>query len=295
MVSSMTGFGRSDITHGHYRITVELKSVNNRFLDLNIKMPRRLGALEADIRAHLKTYMKRGKTDVYISLIDDQGADARVRYNRAIAAEYLTAIQAMSEEFAMENDIRLSALARFPDVFVTEEEALNEEEILEGLLLAVDQACGQFCAAREREGAFLCRDLTDKLNEMREDVDYIEKRSPEIIENYKRSLREKVRDLMADSQLEESRIMTEITLYADKICVDEELVRLRSHIDAMQKLLDRGDDKEGIGRQLDFLAQEMNREANTILSKSTDLSVSDRGINLKTAIEKVREQIQNIE
>ncbi|MCR5675963.1 MAG: YicC family protein [Lachnospiraceae bacterium] len=295
MVCSMTGFGRSELTHEGYRITTEIRSVNNRYLDLNIKLPRKLGMAEAQVRALLKNYMKRGKVDVFITCVNDQGSDARVRYNRQIAGEYLTSLRQMAEDFGLEDDVHLASLARFPDVFTTEEEELNEDVLTAGVLKAVEEACRQFVAAREREGAFLKTDLLDKLATMEKSVAFIKERSPQIVEEYKTSLRARVADLLEDRQLDDARLTTEITLFADKICVDEELVRLSSHIGQVKQTLETGDEKDGIGRKLDFIAQEMNREANTILSKSTDLSVSDCGIELKTTIEKVREQIQNVE
>ena len=176
-----------------------------------------------------------------------------------------------------------------------EEEELDEEEVWGGLKKALNEAGQKFLDSRVREGEFLCKDLTAKLDGMRENVEYIAERSPEIIVEYKSKLREKIRDLLEDKQIDENRLAMEVTIFADKVCVDEEITRLRSHIGATKDTLLSGDDKDGIGRKLDFLAQEMNREANTILSKSTDLKISDRGIALKTDIEKVREQIQNIE
>ena len=176
-----------------------------------------------------------------------------------------------------------------------EEEELDEEEVWSGLKKAINGAGKQFMESRIREGEFLSKDLTEKLDGMLENVEYITQRSPEIINEYKAKLREKIQDLLEDKQVDENRLAMEVTIFADKICVDEELTRLRSHILATKEALSVGDDKDGIGRKLDFLAQEMNREANTILSKSTDLKISDRGIALKTDIEKVREQIQNIE
>lgn len=295
MVCSMTGFGRCEITHGVYHITAEIRSVNNRYLDLNIKLPRRLGAAEAEVRSLLKSRIRRGKTDVFITCVNEEGGDAKVRYNRVIAEEYLQSLRQMSEDFSMENDVHLATLARFPDVFTMEEETLDEEEIIAGVLKAVEGACDQFTAAREREGSFLKTDLLEKLISMEESVSFIKERSPMIVEEYKKNLRAKIADLAADVQIDEARLTTEITIFADKICVDEELVRLSSHIAQVRDALDHGDDKDGIGRRLDFIAQEMNREANTILSKSTDKEIADCGIVLKTTIEKVREQIQNIE
>ncbi|SFP92312.1 TIGR00255 family protein [Butyrivibrio proteoclasticus] len=295
MVCSMTGFGRSEITEGNRKYIVELKSVNNRYLDINIKMPKKFNAFEAAIRSELKNYMKRGKVDVFISYEDFSESETKVKYNKAIAQEYYSYLNEMAGDFGLDNDVRISVLSRFPEVFTMEEEELNEEEVLSGLMKALEGAGKQFMESRAREGEFLCKDLTDKLDGMMENVEYIAERSPEIIKEYKDKLREKIQDLLEDKQIDENRLAMEVTIYADKICVDEEITRLRSHIGATKDTLLKGDDKDGIGRKLDFLAQEMNREANTILSKSTDLKISDRGIALKTDIEKVREQIQNIE
>ncbi|MBE5837334.1 MULTISPECIES: YicC/YloC family endoribonuclease [unclassified Butyrivibrio] len=295
MVCSMTGFGRSEITEGNRKYIVELKSVNNRYLDINIKMPKKFNAFEAAIRSELKNYMKRGKVDVFISYEDFSESETKVKYNKAIAQEYYSYLNEMAGDFGLDNDVRISVLSRFPEVFTMEEEELNEEEVLSGLMKALAGAGKQFMESRAREGEFLCKDLTEKLDGMMENVEYIAERSPEIIKEYKDKLREKIQDLLEDKQVDENRLAMEVTIYADKICVDEEITRLRSHIGATKDTLLKGDDKDGIGRKLDFLAQEMNREANTILSKSTDLKISDRGIALKTDIEKVREQIQNIE
>ncbi len=295
MVSSMTGFGRSEITEGQKKVTVELKSVNNRYLDLNIKMPKKFNAFEANIRSELKKYMKRGKVDVFISYEDFSESDKKIMYNKAIAEEYMVYLRQMAVDFGLDNDIRISSLSKFPEVFTMEEEELDEDEIWSILSKALNAAGEQFAAARAREGEFLQKDLLDKLDEMLGDVEFITERSPKIIDEYKAKLHEKIKDLLEDKQVDEGRLLMEVTLYADKICVDEELVRLRSHVQATRQTIEKGDDKDGIGRKLDFLAQEMNREANTILSKSTDLEISDRGISLKTSIEKIREQIQNLE
>lgn len=295
MVSSMTGFGRSEITEGQKKVIVELKSVNNRYLDLNIKMPKKFNAFEANIRSELKKYMKRGKVDVFISYEDFSESDKKIMYNKAIAEEYMVYLRQMAVDFGLDNDIRISSLSKFPEVFTMEEEELDEDEIWSILSKALNTAGEQFAAARAREGEFLQKDLLDKLDEMLGDVDFITERSPKIIDEYKAKLHEKIKDLLEDKQVDEGRLLMEVTLYADKICVDEELVRLRSHVQATRQTIEKGDDKDGIGRKLDFLAQEMNREANTILSKSTDLEISDRGISLKTSIEKIREQIQNLE
>ena len=211
---------------------------------------------------------------------------------RDIAKSYYTYLKQMAEEFGIENDIRASTLSRYPEVFSLEEANVDEDEIWSDLDKVIREAASAFVDSRITEGENLKRDLCDKLDNMLSYVGDIEKRAPEIIEEYKKSLYEKVADLLADSKIEESRILGEVTLYADKICVDEEIVRLRSHIGTTKEILEEGG---SVGRKLDFIAQEMNREANTILSKANDLSTSDIAINLKTDIEKVREQIQNIE
>lgn len=295
MVNSMTGFGRSEITEGDKKITVELKSVNNRYLDLNIKMPKKFNAFEADIRSELKKYMKRGKVDVFISYDNFAQTDSKVKYNKEIAKEYLTYLRQMAVDFGLDDDVRISSLSKYPEVLTMEDVEIDEDEIWNLLKKAINEAAQQFTDARTKEGEFLKKDLFEKLDEMKESVDFITERSPIIIDEYKAKLREKVYDLLEDKQVDENRLVMEVTLFADKICVDEELVRLNSHIKQTREILEKGDDKEGIGRKLDFMAQEMNREANTILSKSTDLEISNRGIILKTDIEKVREQIQNIE
>ena len=295
MVCSMTGFGRSEVTEGQRKYIVELKSVNNRYLDINIKMPKKFNAFEAAIRSELKGYMKRGKVDVFVSYEDFSESESRVKYNKAIAQEYFGYLNEMASDFGLDNDVRISVLSRFPEVFTMEEEELDEEEVWSGIKRAINEAGRQFMESRAKEGEFLTSDLTAKLDGMLENVEYIAERSPEIISEYKTRLREKIADLLEDKQVDENRLAMEVTIFADKICVDEEITRLRSHILATRDTLKSGDDKDGIGRKLDFLAQEMNREANTILSKSTDLKISDRGIALKTDIEKVREQIQNIE
>ncbi len=292
MIKSMTGFGRCEILENNHKFTVELKSVNHRYLDINIKMPKKLGFFESAIRSLLKEYMQRGKVDVFISYEDDTEENFALKYNKEIAAAYLTYLNQMADAFGLENDIRVSTLSRYPEVFTMEEQSVDEKELWTILEKALRGACVQFVNSRIAEGERLAADLTDKLNTMLGYVDFIEERSPIIIAEYRKRLEEKVLELFADRQIDESRIVTEVTIFADKICVDEEIVRLRSHVESTKSTLAEGG---SIGRKLDFIAQEMNREANTILSKTTDLAVSDVGINLKTDIEKVREQIQNIE
>lgn len=292
MIKSMTGFGRSEITEPERKVTVEMKSVNHRYLDVTMKMPKKLNFFEASIRSLLKEYIQRGKVDVFISYEDYTENNVSVRYNRDIAAEYMQYLRQMAEEFSLENDIRVSALARFPEVLSMEEKAVDEEGIWKSLERALTEAARALAAARMDEGENLKKDLLAKLDGMLAHVAFIEERSPRIIEEYRKNLEGKVKELLGDAQVDENRLLTEVTVFADKVCVDEELVRLRSHIETTRETLLTGG---SIGRKLDFIAQEMNREANTILSKTTDLETSNHAIELKTEIEKVREQIQNIE
>ena len=292
MIKSMTGFGRCEFTDEKRKFTVELKSVNHRYLDVNIKMPKKLNFFESSIRALLKEYIERGKVDVYITYEDYTEDNYALKYNSALAAQYLDYLNRMAEEFSLENDIRVSNLSRYPDVLVMEEQDVDEKELWDGLERALRGACEQFVASRIKEGESLKVDLIDKLDHMISYVDFIEKRSPQIMEEYRKRLEDKIKEILGDRQMDDGRIATEVTIYADKVCVDEETVRLRSHINTTKDTLLEGG---SIGRKLDFIAQEMNREANTILSKANNIEISDTGINLNTSIEKVREQIQNIE
>lgn len=292
MINSMTGFGRYEAVKDKMKIAVEMKAVNHRYLDINIKIPKKLSNFESVIRTILKEYIHRGKVDVFVTYEDFSETTSALQYNEALAGEYLKYMRHMAETFHLHDDVSASVLARFPDVFVMEEQDADETELKEILEEAVHGAAVQFVESRTKEGENLKNDLMSKLDEMLAGVVFIETQSPQIIAQYREKLKAKVRELLEDKQLDDSRIAAEVTIFADKICVDEELVRLRSHIEAVKKELTVGG---SIGRKLDFIAQEMNREANTILSKSSDLAVSDTGIELKTSIEKVREQIQNIE
>lgn len=292
MIKSMTGFGRCEITEGQRKFTVELKGVNHRYLDVNIRMPKKLNFFETSIRNLLKQYAQRGKVDIFITYEDTSENQVSLKYNATLAAEYLSYFKQMQEAFGLDNDIRVSTLSRCPEVLTMEEQVVGEEELWNGLEKALKGAFSQFVETRIVEGENLKKDILAKLDEMLELVAYIETRSPEIISEYRTKLENKVKELLEDAQIDEGRLASEVVIFADKICTDEETVRLKSHIEHMKATLQMS---EGIGRKLDFIAQEMNREANTILSKANDLEVSNHAIDLKTGIEKVREQIQNIE
>lgn len=292
MIKSMTGFGRAEVSEGQRKYTVEIKAVNHRYLDVSVKMPKKLNFFEASIRNLLKEYIQRGKVDLYITYEDLSEQTVSVKYHADVAAAYMNYLKEMEEHFGLENDIRVSTLSRYPEVFSMEEQEIDEEGIWKGLEKTVVSAAEAFVESRVKEGENLKADLLEKLDGMLSHVAYIEENGPKIIDEYKQKLQGKVHDLMEDSRIDENRLLMEVTLFADKICVDEEIVRLKSHIEMVKNTLAEGG---SIGRKLDFIVQEMNREANTILSKSTDLEISNRGIELKTEIEKVREQIQNIE
>ena len=292
MIKSMTGFGRCEVLKDSRKFTVELKSVNHRYLDVNIRMPKKLNFFETSIRTLLKSYADRGKVDIFITYEDLSQSQVSVKYNAALAAEYLKYLNQMAEEFSLDNDVRVSTLSRYPEVFTMEECSEDEDELWNGLKEALEGAFSQFVEMRTKEGERLKEDILLKLDLLSEQIRFIEERSPQIIAEYRTKLEEKMRELLEDTQIDDNRIAAEVILFADKICTDKEVVRLKSHIQHMKETLE---ESNGIGRKLDFIAQEMNREANTILSKANDLDISNRAISLKTEIEKIREQIQNIE
>mgnify|MGYP004472977399 FL=1 len=290
----MTGFGRSEIITDDYRVLVEIKSVNHRYLDLSIKMPRKFNALEAKLRTLLKKYIERGKTDVFVSFDDFTEKGKRLIYNKEIATEYVKYIREMSESFELRDDVSAVALARFPDVLMSEDMGDDEERYKDILEKAFTEAAENFVKDREREGEHLKADLLDKLGVMEGYVRDIIAFSPSVVDEYRERLYAKIREILGNSDItaDEGRVVTEVAVYADKICTDEEMVRLKTHIASMKAKLIAGG---SCGRELDFLAQEMNREANTTLSKANNLKIADTAIALKTDIEKIREQVQNIE
>jgi uncharacterized protein (TIGR00255 family) len=288
----MTGYGREETVIEDRKFTVEIKAVNHRYLDLSVRVPRKLSFLEIRIRNFLKERMERGKVDCFVFYENLSENDVSLKYNESLAEEYMKHFARIEERFGLENDIRVSTLSRCQDVFVMEEKEVDEDELFQLLEQPLKAALQKFVESREKEGEALKTDLLQKLDDMEKDVAKIEKRVPDIVVEYKAALREKVKELLEDNSIDEGRVAAEVTMFADRMAVDEEVVRLKSHIKAMEQELEKGG---AVGRKLDFIAQEMNREANTILSKSTDLAVSDTGIELKTGIEKIREQIQNLE
>ncbi|MBQ5932238.1 MAG: YicC family protein [Lachnospiraceae bacterium] len=292
MLKSMTGFGRFESETPERKISVEMKAVNHRYCEISLKMPKKLNFFESAIRNLLKNYISRGKVDIFIMYEDFTEGKELVKYNEDLAKSYFDLIKKMGSQFEIDGNISASQLARFPDVFTIEEQQIDENEMWSFIENAIKNAAENFVKTRIAEGEHLKNDLIGKLDGMISMIDFIEERSPQVVDEYRNRLYAKVEELLGNTNMDQGILATEITVFADKICVDEETVRLRAHINNMKNTLNEA---ENVGRKLDFIAQEMNREANTILSKSSDLDITNTAINLKTDIEKVREQIQNIE
>ena len=297
MIYSMTGFGRGEAQDNRYKITVEIKTVNNRYLDLNVRLPRTFNLFDPEIRALIKKRISRGKADVFVGVETLADAEAGVGFHAHIAAEYIKAMHKMAEDFGITDDTSVSVIARMPDVFKVEDKDTDEDAMRALLNTALEEALARLNEARAKEGAFLAKDLEGKLETIRGHVAFIKSRAPDITKAYEAKLRERIASLLDDKQIDEARLLTEVAIFADKSGIDEELVRLSSHLDAFADIL-KGEAQggtEGIGRKLDFMVQEMNREANTTLSKSSDMEISAHAVEIKTEIEKIREQIQNLE
>ena len=291
-LKSMTGFGRAEVSNDQYRLSVEVKSVNSRFLDLSIKMPKKFNALEANIRNTVKEYISRGKVDLFITYESFSEKGKALRLDLPLAKEYLESMRTLVNALGVEDNVKVTNLASLPDVLVLSEESEDDDALWESLKPSLIGALERFAETRVMEGENLQKDLLGKLSKMEAIVNRIDARSPEITAAYEARLRAKVSELLEGTGIDEARIVQEVTIYSDKICTDEERVRLHSHIKNMRTKLQNGG---LVGRELDFVAQEMNREANTTLSKANDLIVSEDAIGLKTLIEKIREQIQNLE
>lgn len=292
MIKSMTGFGRAELSDSGKKLTVEIKSVNHRYCEISTRLSRKLNCFDSVVRQIVRSYANRGKIDINVSYTDEGECDSTIKYNSSLAAEYAKYLRQMAMENQICEDIGITLLARMPEVFTLEEQEEDKDKTLELLEKAVAEACVQFSSSREAEGIHLKNDILAKLDGLYAKIELIEKRSPEMMEEYRQKLYNKISEIICDTNLTEKTIAAELIIYADKTCVDEETVRLRAHIDNMKKTIAQG---ENVGRKLDFLAQEMNREANTILSKANDIEVSGVAIDIKTEIEKIREQIQNIE
>lgn len=291
MVKSMTGFGRGEHVSDDIKMTVELKSVNHRYCDINIRMPKRISFLENLIRSYVKKRVSRGKVDIYVSYEDHSEGNECIKVNEDLIAQYLKYFQNISEKFELDNDIKVSHITRYPEVIKIEEHEVDENLLWGILKEALSIAVDKLIATRKTEGELLKQDIISKLDAIGALVSHIKERAPYVTMEYKEKLENRINDLLS-STIDEARLAVEVAIFADKCCVDEEIVRLESHVKHMQQTLNKD---IPIGRKLDFLLQEMNRESNTILSKSNDISISEHGLELKTVIEKIREQIQNIE
>ena len=292
MVKSMTGYGHFEELTKEYKITVEMKSVNHRYCDISIKLPRKFNALEGKLRGLMKQYASRGKVDIYINFADYTDGNVKVQYHERIAQDYVRAIRQAKEGFSLDEGLTAASLVRYPEVISLEEESHEVEDFFPVIEKALKGAGEAFLHTKELEGSNLQRDILGKLSYIETLVAFVEERSPELLDEYRNKIQNKVEELLGENQLDEKTLATELIIYADKVCVDEETVRLRSHINHMRETFE---EEEAVGRKLDFIAQEMNREANTILSKANDKALSQKAIDLKTEIEKIREQIQNIE
>lgn len=292
MIRSMTGYGRYEEENEESRLVVEIKSVNHRYCDISIRLPKILNPYENLIRKQLKEKISRGKVDVFITYENIAHGEDSIAYHPDMARAYVNLIRQLSDDFSLKPGLDAAMLSRYPDVYTMEEIHIDEDKLQKLVETTVEGALLQFLKSRETEGELLKNDLLNKLTLLEDVTNQIEKRSPQVFTDYKERLTAKIKETLADNKLDESVLATELVIYADKICVDEELVRLKSHIRHMREILET---EETVGRKLDFMTQELNREANTTLSKANDIIIADLGIILKTEIEKFREQIQNLE
>ena len=292
LVKSMTGYGRAVETVNGREFTVEIRSVNNRYLDCTVKLPRALSFAEDTVKQAVKNTISRGKVDVYITQRSEGDADVKVTLNTAMAAGYVEAMRQMAQEFAIREDISVSLLSRMPDVFTVEKPEVDEEQLLSDMMQVVNAALANYDAMRTKEGEALKNDLSSRGNTIRSLVSQVEEGNGQTVIDYRTRLYNKLQEVLANTAIDESRILTEAAIFADKVAVDEETVRLRSHLDQMNNMLTAGG---AIGRKLDFLLQEMNREANTIGSKCSDVRLARLVVEIKAELEKIREQTQNIE
>lgn len=292
MIKSMTGYGRCQSVAGGMNITVELKSVNNRYFDFSSRLPRNYGFLDEKLKSFFMQTLTRGKLECYVTIETVEEPDVIVAVNMPLAESYMKAYAELSEKLGLENDIKVSDIVRVPDVLSLRKQPEDEEKIWEAVRSVAQQALDSFVAMRQTEGERLKADVSSRLDLILENVAFVEKRSPETVKEYNEKLLGRLRELLEDTSIDEQRLLTEAAIFADKIAVAEETVRLRSHISQMRVFLDAD---EAIGKKMDFLVQEMNREANTIGSKANDVEIASKVVDIKAEIEKIREQIQNIE
>lgn len=292
MLKSMTGYGRNEEIAGAKKITVEIKSVNHRFSDYNIKVPRQYGFIEDLVRKKLSGAIARGKVDVYVSIEAYEEADKTISINKELAENYISALHSLAEDYGLRDDISVSTVAAFSDIFRAEPKRDDEEELWQLVSGVMDPALEAFTAMREREGGRIEADLRARIDYMRSLAEKIDERSPQTVSEYREKLYAKIKELLEDRDVDDARVLTEVAVFADKVAVNEETVRLASHYNEFNGIMDGS---EPAGRRLDFLIQEINREVNTIGSKASDIEIAKLVVTLKGEIEKLREQVQNIE
>ena len=292
MIKSMTGYGKSEQTIDSLNVTVEIKSVNHRYFEFSARVPREYGFLEEKLKKYCNSLITRGKVECYVSVEDLEEREMEVNVNETLAAGYVKALKELSERFGLKDDISAVTLSRYPDVITLHKASEDEERIWNAVKTVAETAVSKFIEMRETEGSKLRGDILSRADYIIECVEFIEGRSPETVREYNEKLKQRMKELLGDAAVDEQRLLNEAAIYADKIAVDEETVRLRSHISQLREFMNSS---EAIGRKLDFLVQEINREANTIGSKAQDVDIAKKVIAIKTEIEKIREQVQNIE
>lgn len=292
MIKSMTGYGKSEQTIDSLNVTVEIKSVNHRYFEFSARVPREYGFLEEKLKKYCNSLITRGKVECYVSVEDLEEHEMEVNVNETLAAGYVKALKELSERFGLKDDISAVTLSRYPDVITLHKASEDEERIWNAVKTVAETAVSKFIEMRETEGSKLRGDILSRADYIIECVEFIESRSPETVREYNEKLKQRMKELLGDAAVDEQRLLNEAAIYADKIAVDEETVRLRSHISQLREFMNSS---EAIGRKLDFLVQEINREANTIGSKAQDVDIAKKVIAIKAEVEKIREQVQNIE
>lgn len=292
MIKSMTGYGKSEQTIDSLNVTVEIKSVNHRYFEFSARVPREYGFLEEKLKKYCNSLITRGKVECYVSVEDLEEREMEVNVNETLAAGYVKALKELSERFGLKDDISAVTLSRYPDVITLHKASEDEERIWNAVKTVAETAVSKFIEMRETEGSKLRGDILSRADYIIECVEFIEGRSPETVREYNEKLEQRMKELLGDAAVDEQRLLNEAAIYADKIAVDEETVRLRSHISQLREFMNSS---EAIGRKLDFLVQEINREANTIGSKAQDVDIAKKVIAIKAEVEKIREQVQNIE
>lgn len=292
MIKSMTGYGKSEQTIDSLNVTVEIKSVNHRYFEFSARVPREYGFLEEKLKKYCNSLITRGKVECYVSVEDLEEREMEVNVNETLAAGYVKALKELSERFGLKDDISAVTLSRYPDVITLHKASEDEERIWNAVKTVAETAVSKFIEMRETEGSKLRGDILSRADYIIECVEFIEGRSPETVREYNEKLKQRMKELLGDAAVDEQRLLNEAAIYADKIAVDEETVRLRSHISQLREFMNSS---EAIGRKLDFLVQEINREANTIGSKAQNVDIAKKVIAIKAEVEKIREQVQNIE